>query len=60
MGAQTSMTTLQGPCGNSTYQYLPSMVPNRDDSIVLPIIDETRLIIQEQYSTIDGRNGWVR
>ena len=57
IAAQTSMRTLQGPCGSSAYQRL---TPSRETSVVLPIIDETRMIIEERYSNINGTCGWVR
>ena len=53
-----SRISIEGPCGNSTFQAL-SNVQESDGKIIERINDE-QIIIEERYSTLDGRFGTVR
>ncbi len=51
--------TIQGPCGNCTYQSL-SPINNYDSTSIIPRINDEQLMIEERYSTINGCFGTVR
>jgi hypothetical protein len=52
-------TTIQGPCGNNTYECLSSS--DESPSMFIPCMNDKQLIIGQLYSTINERSsGKVR
>lgn len=50
--------SIQGPCGNSTYEYLSSVNDSSSTSII-PYVNEEHVIVEQLYSPINGSFGSV-
>jgi len=59
MNTENPIKTIQGPCGNSTYQLL-STINDYNGITTIPNINDEQLIIEERYSIIDGCFGTVK
>lgn len=53
-----TMKSIQGPCGNCTYESL--FLLNDSQSMVIPHVNKKELIVEQAYSTINGSFGAVK
>ena len=50
--------SIQGPCGNSTYEHLSSVNDSSSTSII-PYVNEEQVIVEQIHSPINGSFGSV-
>ncbi|CAF1363826.1 unnamed protein product [Adineta ricciae] len=50
--------SIQGPCGNSTYEHLPSVNDSSSTSII-PYVNEDQVIVEQIHSPINGSFGSI-